>query len=198
MKKSKLIFDLFYTFFKIGLFTFGGGYAMIAVIESICVEKKGWITHDDMANVTVLAESTPGPIAVDCATFVGYKRAGLSGAALATLGVVLPSFIIIYVLAGVLDRLIEIKAVSSAFSGIRIAVGILIIGAAVNMITKMKKTAFAVAVLVLSCAAMLAVNIFSLRLSVIALMAAAAAAGLIRFFILNGSGSEKRGEGGEK
>ena len=74
-----LLLDLFLSFAKIGLFTFGGGYAMIALIESICVEKKGWITHDEMMNITVIAESTPGPIAINCATFVGYKQKGLPG-----------------------------------------------------------------------------------------------------------------------
>ena len=90
------LLDLFLNFAKIGLFTFGGGYAMIALIEDICVEKKRWITHDEMMNVTVIAESTPGPIAINCATYVGYKQKGLSGAAAATVGMVLPSFCIIF------------------------------------------------------------------------------------------------------
>ena len=83
----KKIIELFVTLFKIGLFTFGGGYAMISIIEDNCVEKKKWITHDEMMNVTVIAESTPGPIAINCATFVGYKVAGMMGAVFATLGV---------------------------------------------------------------------------------------------------------------
>ncbi len=74
-----ILLDLFLTFAKVGLFTFGGGYAMIALIEDACVSKKAWITHDDMMNVTVIAESTPGPIAINCATFVGYKQKGLPG-----------------------------------------------------------------------------------------------------------------------
>ena len=191
MKKSDSIFALFWIFFKIGLFTFGGGYAMIAIIENICVEKKNWITHDDMVNVTVLAESTPGPIAINCATFVGYKRAGLLGAIFATLGVVLPSLGIILALASVLDRLLEIRAVSSAFSGIRIAVGLLIISAAVNMLQKLKKDPFNLIMLAASCLIMLAVSLFSLKISVVALMLAAAAVGLIRHFITL---FKKRGE----
>ncbi len=86
-----ILLDLFLTFAKIGLFTFGGGYAMISLIEVSCVEKKRWITHDEMMNVTVIAEYTPGPIAINCATYVGYKQKGLSGAAAATVGMVLPS-----------------------------------------------------------------------------------------------------------
>lgn len=86
-----ILLDLFLTFAKIGLFTFGGGYAMISLIEDSCVEKKRWITHDEMMNVTVIAEYTPGPIAINCATYVGYKQKSLSGAAAATVGMVLPS-----------------------------------------------------------------------------------------------------------
>lgn len=198
MKKGRLLFELFWTYFKIGLFTFGGGYAMIAVIENICVEKKKWITHDDMAELTVLAESTPGPISVNCATFVGFKQGGFLGAAVATLGVVLPSFIIIFALASVLDRLIEIKAVASAFAGIRIAVGLLIISAAINMIGKMKKTAFSVAVLIAACILMLAINIFSLKISVIVLMLAAAAVGLLRFAFMNKKAEPSSGKDGGK
>ncbi len=81
-----LLTDLFLTFAGIGLFTFGGGYAMIALIENICVEKKQWITHDEMMNITVIAESTPGPIAINCATYVGYKKKGFIGALIATVG----------------------------------------------------------------------------------------------------------------
>ena len=87
MRKRLSIFaDLFLSFFKIGLFTFGGGYAMISMIQHTCVEQKGWITHDEMMDVTVIAESTPGPVAINCATYVGCKKAGFAGAAVATAG----------------------------------------------------------------------------------------------------------------
>ena len=91
-----LLLDLFLSFAKIGLFTFGGGYAMIALIENACVEKKKWITHDEMMNVTVIAESTPGPIAINCATFVGYKQKGWPGAIAAIVGMVFPSFCLVF------------------------------------------------------------------------------------------------------
>ena len=117
------ILDLFLTFAKIGLFTFGGGYAMIALIEDICVEKKQWITPDEMMNVTVIAESTPGPIAINCATYVGYKKKGLSGAAVATIGMVLPSFCIIFLISMFLDNFLDITWIAHAFMGIKVAVG---------------------------------------------------------------------------
>ena len=96
--------ELFFTFVKIGLFTFGGGYAMISMIENNCVEKKAWITHDEMMDVTVIAESTPGPIAINCATFTGYKKAGFLGALVATLGIVVPSFIVIFLISMFLNN----------------------------------------------------------------------------------------------
>ena len=134
-----VLIDLFLTFAKIGLFTFGGGYAMISLIENDCVEKKRWITHDEMMDVTVIAESTPGPIAINCATYVGYKKGRLPGAIIATFGIVLPSFIIIFLISKFFDRFLEITWVANAFRGIKIAVGILIVDAAVKMLIKMKK-----------------------------------------------------------
>ena len=96
--QGQILAELLLTFMKIGFFTFGGGYAMISVLEDNCVDKKGWITHDEMMNVTVIAESTPGPIAINCATYVGYRQAGLIGAIVATLGIIMPSFLVIYII----------------------------------------------------------------------------------------------------
>ena len=134
-----LLLDLFLTFAKIGLFTFGGGYAMIALIENTCVEKKQWITHDEMMDITVIAESTPGPIAINCATYVGYKQKGFAGALIATIGMILPSFWIIFVISKFLDHFLEITWITHAFQGIKIAVGILILDAAIKMLQKMQK-----------------------------------------------------------
>ena len=134
-----MLWDLFLTFFRIGAFTFGGGYAMISVIENICVEKKHWITHEDLVNVTVIAESTPGPVAINCATFVGFKQKGIWGSIAATLGVVLPSFIIIWIISMFLDKFLEIAWVASAFRGIRVAVGLLILDVGIKMAKKMPK-----------------------------------------------------------
>ena len=188
----KELFELFITFFRIGLFTFGGGYAMIPLIENVCVEKKEWITHDEMMNITVIAESTPGPIAINCATYVGLKKKGVWGSVLATLGVVLPSFIIILLISFFLDRFLEIKWVASAFHGIKIAVGILIIGAAVKMIAKTQKKPLYIIIISAAFAAMMLINIFSLKISTIVLMLAAAAAGLIAYLIKRGKEKEAK------
>ena len=179
----KLLLDLLLTFSKIGLFTFGGGYAMIPLIENNCVTKKEWITHEEMMDITVIAESTPGPIAINCATYVGLKKKGFLGAVAATLGVILPSFLIILIISFFLDRFLEVKWVASAFKGIKIAVGILILDAAIKMIHKMKKKPLPIVILSAAFTAMMLINIFALRISTIVLMLSAALAGLTVYLI---------------
>ena len=184
--------DLFLTFAKIGLFTFGGGYAMISLIENSCVEKKQWITHDEMMNVTVIAESTPGPIAINCATFVGYRKAGFLGAMIATLGIVVPSFAVIYLISMFLDNFLEITLITNAFRGIKIAVGILILDAGITMVKKMYKKVLPRAIMVCSFIAMLAINIFAWNFSAISLMLIAAVISLA-IFIVKGAPEQKGG-----
>lgn len=186
--------ELFLTFAKIGLFTFGGGYAMIALIEDSCVEKKQWITHDEMMNVTVIAESTPGPIAINCATYVGYKQKGLAGAAAATAGMVLPSFCIIFLVSMFLDNFLEITWIAHAFRGIRIAVGILILDAAIKMIRKMQIKRFPLSIMSISFAVMLAINIFALHISSITLMLIAASVSLALYLVKQSGGKEAVGK----
>ena len=148
---------------------------MIAIIEDICVEKKGWITHDEMMNLTVVAESTPGPIAINCATFVGYRMAGIPGALAATVGVVLPSFIIILAISQFLEHFLEI---ANAFRGIHVAVGLLVLTAAVNIIRQMEKQPLALGILACAFGVMLASGLLGLGVSSISLLLAAAAVGL--------------------
>ena len=188
-----ILLDLFLTFAKIGLFTFGGGYAMISLIENVCVNRNHWITHDDMMNVTVIAESTPGPIAINCATFVGYKQKGIPGAVAATIGVTLPSFIIIYLISVFLDSFLEIAWIANAFKGVRIAVGLLIVDVGVKMLLKMKKKLLPRVLMAASFAVMLLINFTSLKFSSISLMLAAAAVSLA-VFLIQGAPDPKGGE----
>ena len=185
-----ILLDLFLTFAKIGLFTFGGGYAMLAMIENNCVERKQWISHDEMMNITVIAESTPGPIAINCATFTGYKKAGLAGAIAATVGIVVPSFAVIYLISMFLDNFLELTLVANAFKGIKVAVGVLILDAAMTMIKKMHKKILPRAIMLCSCAVMLCVNILALKFSSISLMICAAVVSLSVFLV---SGKQKGG-----
>ena len=190
-----ILFELFLIFAKIGLFTFGGGYAMLSLIENNCVEKKKWITHDEMMNVTVIAESTPGPIAINCATFVGFKQAGLLGALTATFGMVFPSFVIIYTVSMFLDNFLEITLIANAFKGIKVAVGILVLDAAITMIRKMHKRVLPKVIMLCSFAAMLLINIFAWDFSSIALMLVAAAISLAIFCV---KGKPEQEGGAEK
>ena len=135
----KRLWSLFLTFFKIGAFTFGGGYAMIPLIQKEAVENKGWVTDDDILEIIAIAESTPGPIAINSATFVGYRTCGFLGAACATLGVVLPSFCIILAISYVLQEFQDLKIVQYAFNGIRAGVLALLFKALWTMYKKSPK-----------------------------------------------------------
>ena len=135
-----MLFTLFTTFFKIGLFTIGGGYAMISVVQDECVERKKWLDNEEFLNLLAIAESTPGPIAINMATYTGFVKAKLAGAIVATIGVALPSIIVISLISIFLKDFLQIKIISDAFYGIRIAVSIIIIRTAYNLIkTEYKK-----------------------------------------------------------
>lgn len=188
----KLLTELLFTFAKIGAFTFGGGYAMISIIEDICVEKKKWITHDEMMELTVLAESTPGPIAINAATYVGYRQAGLAGSLFATVGMVIPSFVIIYLISSVLDHFLEILWISNAFKGIKIGVGLLIFRVALQMLQKMKPQPMPRIIAGCAFAVMLAVNFLSLNFSSITLMIIAGTVGLVIFLAQTRKGGDTK------
>ena len=148
-KRSRAL-TLFLTFFKIGAFTFGGGYAMLPLIQREIVEKRKWITNDDILEVVAIAESTPGPIAVNSATFVGYRTGGFSGALLATLGVVLPSFAVILTISFILREFESLKAVQYAFSGIRAGVLALVLKALWSMYKQSPKNAVSYALMAIA------------------------------------------------
>lgn len=152
MEKSKvgLFWGLFIIFAKIGAFTFGGGYAMISLIEREVAEKKKYIEKEEIIDIVAVAESTPGPIAVNMATFVGYRTAGFFGAAAATFGVVLPSFLIIYILSFVIRQFADFAPVKYAFCGIRAGVLALIVKAWLSMYKASPKSVFAYIIAALS------------------------------------------------
>lgn len=137
----KTLLTIFTTFFKIGAFTFGGGYAMIPLIQREAAQKQGWVSDEDILEIVAIAESTPGPIAINAATFVGYRAAGIPGAACATFGVVLPSFLIILAISGILRQFQDNLYVRYAFRGIRAGVLALIVKALWGMYKKCKKNA---------------------------------------------------------
>lgn len=142
MKKASL-WELFITFFKVGLFTFGGGYAMLSVIEDYVVQQKKWISKEQMLDLVVIAESSPGPIAVNSATFVGFSQRKILGAICATFGLVLPSFLIISGLYFVIELLKDNFWFQSAFKGVQCCVVVLIINAFFKLHNTSKPDAFA-------------------------------------------------------
>ena len=148
--KNHLVSELFLTFAKIGAFTFGGGYAMIPLIQREVADHKHWISHEDILDVVAIAESTPGPIAINSATFIGKKIAGTKGAAAATAGVVLPSFLIIAAVSYALEAFQHVKAVQYAFWGIRAGVLALILKALWTLFHACKKDVFSCAVMALA------------------------------------------------
>ena len=151
---------------------------MISIIDDTCVSRKKWITSDEMLDMTVVAESTPGPVAINCATYVGYRRRGLAGAVAATLGVVLPSFFIILLISFFLNRFLEIKWVAGAFRGIRLAVGIIIADAGIKLIKKINMKPLAVVILVCAAALMLVSEFLSLHIPTFVMLAGAAVVGI--------------------
>ena len=193
MKKKNILWSLFSTLFKIGLFTFGGGYAMLALLESELVEKKGWLEKDEFLDMVAIAESTPGPIAINCATYVGYKRGGVIVSACSTLGVVLPSFIIIYTISLFLDAFLTFELVSYAFRGIQAGVVYLILSAGVKMLKGMKRDPMSIIIMCSVLVIMIAFSVLAVKFSAILFILISGVAGLAVHYI----GKMKAKRGGE-
>lgn len=184
-----MLFRLFITFFKIGAFTFGGGYAMISIVKEECVDKYKWLGEEEFLNMLAVAESTPGPIAINMATYVGYKVGKMTGAIVSTLAVIIPSTIVIYIIALFLGNIFEIKMISDAFMGIRVAVALVIIRTGFSLIkseykTSEEKTLTLVLFLIYMFVAFL-ITILNINISVVALMVIAIIIGTIHTLIKN-------------
>ncbi|MBR3864385.1 MAG: chromate transporter [Clostridia bacterium] len=183
MSKLKTLFDLFITTFKIGLFTFGGGYAMIAVFENEFVSKKGWIEHEEFTDLIAIAESTPGPIAINSATYIGYRVGGFLGSVFSTIGIVLPSLIIIFIISLFFDAFLQIKIVEKAFKGIQACVAFLILSAGIKMFLKSKKDAFSIVIFCATLISMITCSMLAIKFSSIYYILIGAGIGLIVYLI---------------
>jgi len=186
----KTLLKLFLIFFKIGAFTFGGGYAMISIIKNEFCEKRDFLTEDDFFSIIAVAESTPGPIAINSATYIGYKKGGVLGSVFSTLGVVLPSFIIIFAISLVFDWFLTIELVNKAFMGIQCAVAILILTAGIKMVVKVKKP-LPVIVLVLTMIALILIDLFAWNFSTVFMILIGGVIGLITFLITNAKANKE-------
>lgn len=183
MEKRKGYLSLFLTMLKIGLFTFGGGYAMIALLENEFVEKKKWIEKDEFLDVAAIAESTPGPIAINAATYIGYKNAGIIGSMIATLGICIPSFIIIYAISLFLDAFLSLTLVAYAFKGIQICVVYLILTAGLKMLAHMKKNAFNMIIISITLICMVVFSLFAVKFSTIFYIIISGACGVVVYLL---------------
>ncbi len=193
-QKWKLYRQIFFTMLKIGAFTFGGGYAMIALLENEFVAKKKWIEKDEFLDMVAIAESTPGPVAINSATYLGYKTAGVLGSLLGTLGVVLPSFTIIFLISLFFDQFLSLSYVGYAFRGIQVCVIYLIFTAGFKLFKQLEKTPFNMVLMGTVIAAMLLCSVFAVSFSSVLYILICGVIGLAVYCI----GAWRRKEGKKK
>lgn len=182
-QEAKSLGTLFFTFFKIGLFTFGGGYAMIALLEEEFIQRRKWLDKDEFLDMTAIAESTPGPVAINSATYLGYKLAKVPGAATATVAVCLPSFLIIYAISLFFEQFTQLTVIANAFKGIQVCVIYLIFSAGVRMLKALDKSPFATGVLAAVMLVMVGLSLAGVSVSSILLILLSGAAGVAAWFI---------------
>ena len=182
-QEVKSLATLFFTFFKIGLFTFGGGYAMIALLEEEFIQRRKWLDKDEFLDMTAIAESTPGPVAINSATYLGYKLAKVPGAATATVAVCLPSFLIIYAISLFFEQFTRLTVIANAFKGIQVCVIYLIFSAGVRMLKALDKSPFATGVLAAVMLVMVGLSLAGVSVSSILLILLSGAAGVAAWLI---------------
>lgn len=182
-QEAKSLRTLFFTFFKIGLFTFGGGYAMIALLEEEFIQRRRWLDKDEFLDMTAIAESTPGPVAINSATYLGYKLAKVPGAATATVAVCLPSFLIIYAISLFFEQFTHLTVIANAFKGIQVCVIYLIFSAGVRMLKALDKSPFATGVLAAVMLVMVGLSLAGVSVSSILLILLSGAAGVAAWLI---------------
>ena len=182
-QEVKSLETLFFTFFKIGLFTFGGGYAMIALLEEEFIQRRKWLDKDEFLDMTAIAESTPGPVAINSATYLGYKLAKVPGAATATVAVCLPSFLIIYAISLFFEQFTQLTVIANAFKGIQVCVIYLIFSAGVRMLKSLDRSLFAIGVLAAVMLVMVGLSLAGVSVSSILLILLSGAAGVAAWLI---------------
>ena len=182
-QEVKSLETLFFTFFKIGLFTFGGGYAMIALLEEEFIQRRKWLDKNEFLDMTAIAESTPGPVAINSATYLGYKLAKVPGAATATVAVCLPSFLIIYAISLFFEQFTQLTVIANAFKGIQVCVIYLIFSAGVRMLKALDKSPFATGVLAAVMLVMVGLSLAGVGVSSILLILLSGAAGVAAWLI---------------
>ena len=183
-KSAKTLLNLFLTFFKLGIFAIGGGPTMLTLLQGELVEKKKWLSNDELMEITAIAESTPGPIAINLATYLGYKRGGFFGALFSTLGVVITPFTLMFVISLFLEKFLSFEAVKYAFMGVKVGVVFLLLKVSITLIKNLKKDWFGILLLSTVTIAMVIITILAVKFSAIYFILLGAVLGLLVYGII--------------
>ena len=194
MSRFKIALTLFFTMMKIGAFTFGGGYAMLALLENEFVSRRGWMEKEEFLDMVAIAESTPGPMAINAATYIGYKMAGVLGSAAATVAVCIPSFVIVFVISLFLDAFLSFTLVANAFRGIQACVVYLIFSAGVKMLKSIERKPLTLVIFGAVMVCMIAFSIFAVKFSTVFYVLISGALGVFAYLL---SRLAKRKEAGK-
>ena len=190
-KSPKNLIKLFLTFLKLGVFSIGGGPTMLTLLQGELVEKKKWISNDELVEMTAIAESTPGPIAINLATYLGYKKGGFFGALLATLGVIITPFVLMFCISLFLENILSFEAVRYAFMGVKVGVVFLLLKVSFTLVKSLKKDWFGTLLLISITIAMVLFTIFAINFSAIYFILLGAILGLIVYGIIPKKRSRK-------
>ena len=190
-KSFKNLLMLFLTFFKLGIFSIGGGPTMLTLLQGELVEKKKWLTNDELMEMTAIAESTPGPIAINLATYLGYKKGGFFGALFSTLGVIITPFALMFCISLFLENILSIEAIKYAFMGVKVGVVFLLLKVSFTLVKSLKKDWFGILLLCSVTIAMVLITIFAINFSAIYFILLGAVLGLVVYGIIPKKRSEK-------
>lgn len=191
-KQPRNLLNLFLTFLKLGVFSIGGGPTMLTLLQGELVDKKHWISNDELMEMTAIAESTPGPIAINLATYLGYKKGGFLGALLATLGVIITPFVLMFCISLFLEKVITNEWVSYAFMGVKVGVAFLLLKVSFTLVKNIKKNALGIVLLVGVTIAMVLFTIFSVNFSAVYFILLGALLGLLIYGIIPKRKGEKK------
>jgi len=189
--KIKTLLQLFIDYFKVGLFTFGGGLSMIPLIEKTFVDKRKYITNDELLDIVSIAEATPGVIAVNCATYIGYKIQGFIGSLVATIGVTLPSFLVILLISYFYDSFIQIEVIKYLINGLTVGVTFLLFKAGAKIYKSYNKNWLGYVLIVLSFISLLVIKILNINISTILFILSGGLIYLIYFIVISYSAKKK-------
>lgn len=188
----KNLLSIFLCFFKLGLFSIGGGPVMLTLLKGELVDKKKWLDEEELMEMTAIAESTPGPIAINLATYLGHKKGGVLGSILATLGVIITPFLITFLISLFLQKILDNQAVQYAFMGIKAGVVFLLLKVSIELAKNVKKDIFGVSIMLVTLITMVIVTIFAVNFSAIYLILIGAVLGILIYAVVPKKKGDKK------